>query len=78
MGMIGLLYIVLIFAVCLAIVLFMKLALLGLKSLKKKPEPKPPAEKKPEKKPEPVYYIVEKKRAKRSSYSAPKEIKFKD
>ena len=74
--MIGLLYLVLIFLICFAIVHFIKLAALGFKSLRKKPEPKPP-EKKPEKKVEPVYYIVEKKRAKRT-YSAPKEIKFKD
>ena len=74
--MIGLLYIILIYLVCFALVHLLKLASIGLKSLRKKPEPKPP-EKKPEKKPEPVYYIVEKKRAKRS-YSAPKEIQFKD
>lgn len=69
-------YIILIYLVCFALVHFLKLAAIGFKSLRKKPEPKPP-EKKPEKKPEPVYYIVEKKRAKRS-YSAPKEIQFKD
>ena len=38
---------------------------------------KPPAEeKKPERKPEPVYYIVERKRTKKN-YSNPKEIEFK-
>lgn len=76
MKMIGLLYIILIYLVCFALVHLLKLAAIGFKSLRKKPEPKPP-EKKPDKKPEPVYYIVEKKRAKRS-YSAPKEIQFKD
>lgn len=76
MEMIGLLYIFLIFLTCFAVVAILKLAVLGFKSLNKKPEPKPP-EKKPEKKVEPVYYIVEKKRAKRS-YSQPKEIQFKD
>lgn len=70
-------YIVLIFLVCFTLVHFIKLAAIGLKSLRRKPEPKPP-EKKVEKKVEPVYYIVEKKRAKRSSYSAPKEIMFKE
>jgi len=76
MGMIGLVYLILVFLVCFTIVHFFKLAAVGFKSLRKKPEPKP-VEKKPEKKVEPVYYIVEKKRAKRS-YSAPKEIQFKD
>ena len=76
MGMIGLLYLILIFLACFAVVAILRLAALGIKSLRKKPEPKPP-EKKPEKKVEPVYYIVEKKRS-RKSYSAPKEIQFKD
>lgn len=74
--MIGLLYLILIFISCFALVHFCKLAVVGFKSLRKKPEPKQ-VEKKIEKKVEPVYYIVEKKRAKRS-YSAPKEIQFKD
>lgn len=51
-----------------------KLAIVGIKTLKKPPEVKP---EKPEPKPEPVYYIVEKKRAKKANYSEPKEIKFK-
>lgn len=77
--MIGLLYLILIFLACFIIVHTVKLAVIGVKSLRKKPEtPKEKPEKKPEKKPEPVYYIVEKKRAKRSSYSTPKEIKFKE
>lgn len=62
------------FAVCFILVHLIKLAHMGLKSVKKKPEP--PPEKKSEPKPEPVYYIVEKKRAKKS-YSRPKEIEFK-
>jgi hypothetical protein len=48
-----------------------------LKSLKKKP-PEPPKEKPaPAPKTQPVYYIVEKKRVKKSGYSEPKEIQFK-
>ena len=39
-------------------------------------------EKKPKKtekaQPQPVYYIVEKKRARKASYSAPREISFTD
>ena len=65
------------FLACFAIVAFCKMAALGFKSMRKKPAPKPP-EKKVEKKAEPVYYIVEKKRARRAVYSEPKEIKFKD
>ena len=77
---IGLLYLFLTFIVCFILVHILKLAYLGLKSSRKKPEP--PPEPKPSKpqhqpKPEPVYYIVEKKRARKSTYSEPKEIKFK-
>ena len=72
MAMLGLVYILITFLVCFALVHVIKLAVVGFFSLKKKPEP----EKKPEKKAEPVYYIVEKKRA-RKSYSEPKEIQFK-
>lgn len=69
---IGILYIFLTFLFCFILVHAIKLAYLGLLSLKKPPEP----EKKPEKKPEPVYYIVERKRSKKK-YSDPKEIEFK-
>ena len=69
---IGILYLLLTFSACFILVHGIKLAYLGLLSVKK-----PPAEeKKPEPKPEPVYYIVEKKRT-RKSYSNPKEIEFK-
>ena len=65
------------FLFCFILVHLIKLAYIGLLSTKKKPEP-PPKEKPPAPpKPEPVYYIVEKKRSKKSSYSEPKEIKFK-
>lgn len=68
----GLLYLFLTFLFCFILVHLIKLAYLGIISLKKPPEP----EKRPEPKPEPVYYIVEKKRTKKS-YSNPKEIEFK-
>jgi hypothetical protein len=50
------------------------LAILGFKSVKAKPKTnKVIPEKKVEKEPEPVYYIVEKKRSK-NTYSKPKRI----
>ena len=73
---IGILYLFLTFVICFILVHIIKLAYIGLKSTKKKPEPVKEKEK-PAPKPEPVYYIVEKKRNKKSSYSAPKEIEFK-
>ena len=75
--LIGLLYLFLTFIVCFILVHIIKLAYIGLKSVRKKPEPPPAPKEKPQPKPEPVYYIVEKKRAKKSTYSEPKEIKFK-
>lgn len=75
---IGILYLFLTFAVCFILVHIIKLAYIGLLSVRKKPEPPPaPKQEKPQPKPEPVYYIVEKKRTKKSTYSEPKEIKFK-
>lgn len=73
---IGILYLFLTFIFCFILVAVIKLAYLGITSLKKPAEPEkkePP----PQKKTEPVYYIVEKKRAKRANYSEPKEIEFK-
>lgn len=61
------------FLLCFILVHFIKLAYLGILSLKKPPR----EEKKAAPKPEPVYYIVEKKRAKKSTYAEPKEIEFK-
>lgn len=78
MKAIGLLYLVLLFIACFVFVHMTKLAWLGLKSLRERP-PEEPAE--PEKKtePQPVYYIVEKKRARsKPTYSKPREIKFTD
>lgn len=69
---VGILYLFLTFLFCFILVHLIKLAYLGIKSLNKPPE----IEKKPEPKPEPVYYIVEKKRTKKS-YSNPKEFEFK-
>lgn len=75
MAVLGFFYVLLMFLCCFAAVHFIKLAIVGFKSVKRKPEPKPePKKEEPQK---PIYYIVEKKRARRS-YSAPKEIEFKD
>ena len=69
---IGILYLFLTFLFCFILVHMVKLAFIGMRSLKKPQK----AEEKPAPKPEPVYYIVEKKRTKKS-YSNPKEIEFK-
>ncbi|HBN12111.1 MAG TPA: hypothetical protein DD415_00680 [Clostridiales bacterium] len=77
---IGVLYLLLTFVVCFILVHVIKLAYIGLLSIKKKPEPPKEKEKEKEKpapKPQPVYYIVEKKRTKKTAYSDPKEIEFK-
>ena len=70
---IGILYLLLTFLFCFILVHLIKLAYLGVSSIKKPPK----AEEKPTPKKEPVYYIVEKKRAKKANYSDPKEIEFK-
>ena len=75
MATLGFLYLVLMFLCCFCIVHFIKLAYMGLQSLKQKPEENK-VEPKKETSPKPVYYIVEKKRSKRN-YSDPKEIEFK-
>ena len=76
MAALGFLYVLLLFLCCFAAVHFIKLAFVGFKSVKHKPQPQPePKKEEPQK---PVYYIVEKKRARRSSYSIPREIEFKD
>lgn len=72
---IGILYLFLTFLLCFILVHLIKLAYLGILSVKKPPEPQK-TEEKPTPKAEPIYYIVEKKRS-RKSYSDPKEIQFK-
>lgn len=65
-----------IFAICFVIVSVIKLARMGVESTKM---PTAEEEKKQHKaeKPKPVYYIVEKRRT-RKSYSEPREITFTD
>lgn len=77
----GVLWLILLFIVCFCGVHIARLVRFGW-LYQKKNEPKPSEEKKekaPEPKPsaEPVYYIVERKRKTRQSYSEPKEIRFK-
>lgn len=75
MATLGFLYLILTFLGCFCFIHFIKLAYMGLQSLKQKPEEKKEEPKK-EEPPKPVYYIVEKKRTKRN-YSNPREIEFK-
>lgn len=74
MAMLGFVYLLLTFVICFTVIHVVKLAVVGFLSLKRK---KPQPEQKPEPKSEPVYYIVEKKRAKKSTYSQPREFEFK-
>ena len=77
MEVIGLLYLVILFAACFAVVHIARLAWLGFKATRKKNvQNEPPKE--PQKQAQPVYYIVEKKRQKKANYSSPREIKFTD
>ena len=65
-----------IFLACIIVVHGVKLARIGYRTLGKKLPPAPP--KPPEKSPEPVYYIVEKKKKRaKAEYSEPKRIQFK-
>lgn len=72
---IGILYLFLTFLFCFILVHLIKLIYLGVASLKK---PKEIPQEKPTPAKEPVYYIVERKRARKANYSKPKEIQFKD
>ena len=82
-AVLGAVWLVVLFVTSFFAVHVIKLARLGLnaqpKPKEEKPAPKPPERKnEPASTPEPVYYIVERKRKRaKSSYSTPKEIKFK-
>ena len=81
MEAIGLLYLFILFGACLAVIYIVKMAWIGFKSSRKqRPEKNEPPKEQPKEapKPQPVYYIVEKKRSKKANYSAPREIKFTD
>ena len=68
----GLLWCLFLALICTAIVHGVKLAIIGYRSMNKKEEPK-----KAEPAPEPVYYLVEKKKKRsKAEYSEPKQISF--
>ncbi len=72
----GFLWTLSLFLLCVITVHAIKLAIVGYRSIGKNlPEEQP---KPPEKKPEPVYFIVErKKKRSKTEYSAPREVSFK-
>ncbi len=72
----GAVYTLCLLLICIILVHGIRLARIGYRSLGKKMPPEKP--KPPEKKPEPVYYIVEKrKKRSKAEYSDPKRISFK-
>lgn len=72
----GAVFTVVLFLLCVIAVHGAKLAKIGYRTVKKKLPPEPP--KKTEPKPDPVYFIVEKKKKRtKTEYSEPKEIKFR-
>lgn len=77
MALKGFLYLILTFIFCFVVVHVAKLAAIGFLSLKGKRQKQTPPPPKPEKKAEPVYYIVEKRKQRKATYSEPKEIQFK-
>lgn len=69
----GIIWTALLFVLCAIIVHGVKLSLIGYRAMGKKPEPPQPA-----KEPEPVYYIVEKKKKRsKTEYAEPREVSFK-
>ena len=79
----GVVWLLLLFALCFLIVHVIRLAQFGRQYQKEKqttqqaPSP-PPEQKTPsQREGEPVYYIVEKKRRNKTSYGEPKRIQFK-
>ena len=72
----GALYTVLVLIIVIIVVHGITLARIGYRSLGKKLPPEPPPKEKNE--PEPVYFLVERKKKRvRSEYSEPKRINFK-
>lgn len=79
----GILGLLVLFILSFFAVHIIKLAKIGYRAQKTPTQPKPKREEVKKEAPpkqslgEPVYYIVERKRRTKSSYSAPKEIRFK-
>ncbi len=79
MKAIGLLYLILLYIACYVFICMVRLAVQGFKSMQKDRAEQPPAEEEKKNEPQPVYYIVEKKKARsKATYSQPREIKFSD
>lgn len=71
----GFLWCLFLLIICVIVVHGVKLAMIGYRTLGKKLPPEPP--KKPEKAPEPVYFLVErKKKRSKAEYSEPRQINF--
>ncbi len=75
----GAIYTVILFVLCAVFVHAFRLAKIGYKSMKKRPsDKKEPKSSAHAEKPEPVYYIVERKKKRpKAEYSDPKRISFK-
>ncbi len=83
MKAIGLLYLILLYIACFVFVNLIRFAMIGIKSFNESRSADDGAEKEqkeqPQEQPQPVYYIVEKKKPRgKASYSKPREIKFSD
>ena len=64
---------------CYVFICMVRLAVQGFKSMQKDRAEQTPAEEEKKNEPQPVYYIVEKKKARsKATYSPPREIKFSD
>ncbi|MBQ7879766.1 MAG: hypothetical protein IJ317_03855 [Clostridia bacterium] len=80
----GVIWATVLFIICFFAVHIARLASLGRQAQKRMQQDEtpqkpaePPEKKAPRQDGEPIYYIVEKKRRAKTSFSAPKEIKFK-
>ena len=78
-SVVGIVWLILLFLLCFALVHVLRLARLGQAYRKSEntpqaPPPPPPPQEKPS---EPIYYIVEKKKRLKSSLGEPKRINFK-
>ncbi len=79
MKAIGLLYLILLYIACFVFVNLIRFAMIGIKSFNESRSADDGAEKEQKEQPQPVYYIVEKKKPRgKASYSKPREIKFSD
>ena len=73
----GAVYLIFLFLLCVLLVHLFKLARIGYRTLEKKLPPEEPKSSPPS--PEPVYFLVERKKKRKTpaSYETPKEIQFR-